>query len=203
MTGSRAGHSYEVRSRQERFRGPVFSVFTDEVVMPGGRVTPRDYVSHVGAVGVVALNEADRVVLVRQYRHPLGRPIWEVPAGLIDVAGEELPAAAMRELAEEVDLVAGRLDLLVDMHTSPGFSDEMIRIFLARDLSEVPQDQRHERRDEEADMEVVWFDLDRAVAMVLAGEITNAACVAGLLAAARARDTGYEQLRPADTPFHR
>lgn len=203
MTGPESGHTYEVRSRQERFRGPVFSVLSDEVVMPGGRVATRDFVRHVGAVGVVALDAADRVVLVRQYRHPLGRHIWELPAGLIDVSGEELPAAARRELAEEVDLVAGRLDVLVDMHTSPGFSNEIIRIFLARDLSEVPPQERHERRDEEADMQVAWFGLDRAVGMVLAGEITNAACVAGLLAAVRARESGYAQVRPADTPLER
>ncbi|HEX2774452.1 MAG TPA: NUDIX hydrolase [Micromonosporaceae bacterium] len=202
MTGS-GDHAYEVRSRQERFRGPVFSVITDEVAMPGGRVATRDYVRHIGAVGVVALDDANRVVLVRQYRHPLGRPIWELPAGLIDVSGEELTAAAHRELAEEVDLVADRLDLLVDMHTSPGFSNEVIRIFLARGLSQVPPHERHERRDEEADMAVAWMDLDRAVGMVLAGEITNAACVAGLLAAAWVRDAGFDALRPADAPLDR
>lgn len=200
---SAGGHAYEVRSSQERFRGPVFSVITDEVVMPGGRVATRDYVRHIGAVGVVALDDANRVVLVRQYRHPVGRAIWELPAGLVDVAGEELTAAAHRELGEEVDLVAERLDLLVDMHTSPGFSNEVIRIFLARGLSEVAPHERHERRDEEADMAVVWTELDRAVDMVLAGEITNAACVAGLLAAARVRDAGFDGLRPADAPLHR
>jgi 8-oxo-dGTP pyrophosphatase MutT (NUDIX family) len=202
VTGN-GGHAYAVRSRQERFRGPVFAVITDEVTMPGGRVATRDYVRHVGAVGVVALDDAHRVVLVRQYRHPLGRAIWELPAGLIDVAGEELAAAAQRELHEEVDLVAERLDLLVDMHTSPGFSNEVIRIFLARGLSAVPSHERHERRDEEADMEVAWMDLDRAVDLVLAGEITNAACVAGLLAAARVRDAGFDRLRPATAPLHR
>jgi ADP-ribose pyrophosphatase len=198
---ARAGdHVYEVRSREECFRGPVFSVVSDEVAMPGGRVARRDYVRHVGAVGVVALDERERVVLIRQYRHPLGRPIWELPAGLIDVEGEDLPAAALRELHEEADLLAERLDVLVDMHTSPGFTDEVIRVFLARGLSEVPMAQRHERRDEEADMQLVWFDLDEAVSMVLAGEITNAACVAGLLAVARARDADWAPLRPADSP---
>ncbi|MFC4110612.1 NUDIX domain-containing protein [Micromonospora zhanjiangensis] len=194
-------HAFEVRSHRERFSGPLFSVFTDEVTMPGGSVAERDYVRHVGAVGVVALDDAGQVVLVRQYRHPLGRAIWELPAGLIDKAGEELPDAARRELAEEVDLLAGRLDLLVDMHTSPGYSDERIRIFLARELSDVPPDRRHERSGEEATMQVHRFDLDDAVAMVLAGEITNAACVAGLLAAARARDTNWTPLRPPTAPL--
>jgi 8-oxo-dGDP phosphatase len=93
--------------------------------------------------------------------------------------------------------------VLVDMHTSPGFSNELIRIFLARGLSQVPEHERHERRDEEADLEVVRMDLDRSVDMVLAGEITNAACVAGLLATARVRDAGFTGLRAADAPLQR
>lgn len=195
-----SGHHYRVRSRVERFHGPVFSVYTDQVVMPDGGAVGRDYLRHVGAVGVVALDDAGQVVLIRQYRHPLGRAIWELPAGLIDVTGEGLPEAALRELAEEVDLTAGRLDVLVDLHTSPGCTDEMIRIFLARDLAEVPPQRRHERHGEEADMLVRRVDLDEAVAMALAGEITNAACVGGLLAAARARTTDFTGLRPATTP---
>ena len=108
--------------------------------------------------------------------------------------------AAARELAEETDLRAGRFDLLIDLHTSPGFSTETIRLFLARDLSPVPAADRHLRTDEEADIEIAWFDLDEAVAMVLRGEISNAAAVAGLLAAARTRDDGWATLRPAGAP---
>jgi 8-oxo-dGDP phosphatase len=188
---------YRVVSRAERFRGPVFTVFTDQVQMPGGRTVARDYIEHVGAVGVVALDADGRVALVRQYRHPLRTHMWELPAGLVDVDGEELSAAALRELAEEADLFAARLDRLVDMHTSPGYSTELIRIYLGRDLTPVPEADRHERLDEEAGLEVHWFDLDEAVGMVLAGEITNAACVAGLLATARARDQQWRPLRPA------
>ncbi|MEU5943215.1 NUDIX hydrolase [Micromonospora sp. NPDC047548] len=194
-------HRYELRDRQERFRGRIFSVVTDEVTMPGGGTAKRDYVRHVGAVAVVALDDAGQVVLVRQYRQPVGRHLWELPAGLMDVDGEQLPAAAARELAEEADLTAGTLDLLVDVHTSPGFSDEVVRVFLARDLADVPADQRHERREEEADIQIVRLGLDEAVGMVLAGEITNGPCVAGLLAAARARDAGWSVLRRADAPL--
>ncbi|MEV0810695.1 NUDIX hydrolase [Micromonospora sp. NPDC050200] len=194
-------HRYELRDRQERFRGRIFSVVTDEVTMPGGGTAKRDYVRHVGAVAVVALDDAGQVVLVRQYRQPVGRHLWELPAGLMDVDGEPLPAAAARELAEEADLTAGTLDLLVDVHTSPGFSDEVVRVFLARDLADVPADQRHERREEEADIQIVRLDLDEAVGMVLAGEITNGPCVAGLLAAARARDAGWSVLRRAAAPL--
>ncbi|MER7444485.1 NUDIX hydrolase [Micromonospora avicenniae] len=196
-------HRYEVRSRQQRWSGRIFDVVTEEVTMPGGGTAPRDIVRHVGAVAVVALDDAGQVALIRQYRHPVGRRLWELPAGLTDVSGEDLAAAAARELAEEVDLTAGRLDVLVDLHSSPGFTDELIRVFLARDLADVPPERRHERRDEEADLQVVRIDLDEAVAMVLAGEITNASCVAGLLAAARARDTGWSALRRADAPLVR
>ncbi|MFE9192731.1 NUDIX domain-containing protein [Micromonospora sp. NPDC007208] len=196
-------HRYEVRSREERYRGRIFDVVTEEVTMPGGGTGLRDLVRHVGAVAVVALDDAGQVVLIRQYRHPVGRHLWELPAGLMDVSGEELPAAALRELAEEADLTAGRVDVLVDLHSSPGFTNEIVRVFLARDLGDVPADERHERHDEEADLQVVRIDLDEAVAMVLAGEITNASAVAGLLAAARARETGFTQLRRADAPLPR
>ncbi|MET8260300.1 NUDIX hydrolase [Micromonospora sp. NPDC005205] len=196
-------HRYEVRSRQERYRGRIFDVVTEEVTMPGGGTGLRDLVRHVGAVAVVALDDAGQVVLIRQYRHPVGRHLWELPAGLMDVSGEELPVAALRELAEEADLTAERVDVLVDLHSSPGFTNEIVRVFLARDLADVPADERHERHDEEADLQVVRIDLDEAVAMVAAGEITNASAVAGLLAAARARDTGFASLRRADAPLPR
>jgi 8-oxo-dGDP phosphatase len=194
-------HRYEVTEHREIWSGRIFSLVSDDVTMPGGGTAARDYVRHVGAVAVVALDDAGQVVLIRQYRHPVGRHLWELPAGLMDVSGEDLAAAAARELAEEADLTAGAVDVLVDLHSSPGFSNEVVRVFLARDLADVPADQRHDRRDEEADLQVVRIDLDEAVRMVLAGEITNASCVAGLLAAARARDTGWSALRRADAPL--
>jgi ADP-ribose pyrophosphatase len=193
--------SHETLSRTQRYSGPVFTVYTDEVTMSGGGSAERDVTENKGAVGVVAVDDVGRVVLVRQYRHPVHRRLWELAAGLRDVDGEDLEVTAGRELAEEADLLAARWDLLVDLHTSPGFSNETIRIFLARDLSPVPEDQRHERTDEEADLEIAWFDLDEAVAMVLRGEITNAAAVGGLLSAARARDDGWATLRPPSTPL--
>ncbi|MFC5927740.1 NUDIX domain-containing protein [Micromonospora vulcania] len=200
---SQVEHRYEVRSRAERYTGRIFDVVTEEVTMPGGGTGLRDLVRHVGAVAVVALDDVGQVVLIRQYRHAVGRHLWELPAGLMDVSGEDLPAAALRELAEEADLTAGRVDVLVDLHSSPGFTNELIRVFLARELADVPAGERHERRDEEADIQTVRIDLDEAVGMVLAGEITNAAAVAGLLAAARARDTGWSALRRADAPLPR
>jgi 8-oxo-dGDP phosphatase len=192
---------YEVISSTEHFAGRVFTVVTDQVAMPDGDVVGRDYIRHVGAVAVVALDDDEQVVLVRQYRHPVRRHLWELPAGLIDVAGEGLADAALRELAEEADLAAGWVDLLVDLFTTPGCASEMIRVFLARDLTEIDFADRHDRRHEESDLIVQRFALDEAVGMVFDGYITNATAVAGVLAAARARDDGFASLRPADAPL--
>ncbi|WP_067502339.1 NUDIX hydrolase [Actinoplanes sp. TFC3] len=191
---------HETRSRTQKYAGPVFTVFTDEITMSDGSMAHRDVVENKNAVGVVALDEVGRVALIKQYRHPVGKTLWELPAGLLDVAGEEPLTAASRELGEEADLIAARFDLLVDLHTSPGFSAETIRIFLARDLSAVPEESRHSRQEEEADIELAWVELDEAVAMILRGDITNAAAVGGLLAAARAREDGWATLRPTNTP---
>lgn len=194
---------YEVLKSTERLKNRVFTIVTDELRMPDGSVAERDYMRHVGAVGVVALDDEDNVVLVKQYRHPLGREIWELPAGLIDVPGEKLAEAAARELAEEADLHAGRYDLLIDANPSPGCSNEIIRLFLARELTEVPDGERHERTHEEAGMTVTRVPLDRAVTMALSGEITNAACLVGILALAQAKARNWETLRQVDEPLPR
>jgi ADP-ribose pyrophosphatase len=189
--------SYEVTGRVERVRNKVFRVVTDQVRMPDGEVVARDYVLHIGAVAIVALDDDDRILLVRQYRHPVGQPLWEVPAGLIDEAGEPLADAAARELAEEADLTASSWALLADAHTSPGYSNERIRIFLARGIAQVPESDRHTRTHEEAGLTTRWMPLDEAVGMTLAGEVTNAICVIGILAAAQAKARNWSTLRPA------
>jgi ADP-ribose pyrophosphatase len=196
-------NSYEVLKSTEKLKNRVFRIVTDEVKMPDGEVAARDFMRHVGAVGVVAIDQDENIVLVRQYRHALGRELWELPAGLIDVPGEQLAEAAARELAEEVDLRAARYDLLIDVNPSPGCSDEIIRLFLARDLDDVPEQDRHERTHEEAAMTATRVPLDTAVAMALSGEITNAACLVGILATAQARAKNWETLRKIDEPLPR
>ncbi|MFI5955900.1 NUDIX domain-containing protein [Cryptosporangium sp. NPDC051539] len=194
--------TYSVVSRTPQFSsGRVIDVVTDEVTMPGGGTALRDWVRHPGAVGVVAVDDADRVLLVHQYRHPVGRELWELPAGLLDVDGEKAVVSAGRELAEEADLRAARFEVLVDLLTTPGASDEAIRLYLARGLSPVPAEARFTRTDEEAGMTTRWFGLDEAVDLVLAGTIENAAAAAGILAATAARARGWKGLRGVNAPW--
>lgn len=189
---------YEVLERTERFTNKVFTFVSDEVRMPDGTVAARDYLRHVGAVAAVAVDTADRVLLVHQYRHPVGARLWELPAGLTDVAEEAPVDTARRELAEETDLTAARWDALIDLHASPGCSSELIRVYLARDIGEVATRDRYRREHEEADMATAWVPLEEAVRRIMAGDITNATAVAGILAAARCRDAGWTGLRTAE-----
>jgi ADP-ribose pyrophosphatase len=174
---------YEVVESAKQFKGGIFEVITDHVTMPDGSVAPRDCVYKRGAVAVVALTAAREVVLVRQYRHPTRQYLWEIPAGLLDVDGEDPPATALRELAEETDFTAGRLDHLFSLFTSPGFTNEMTHVYLAQDLHEVPEKERHQRQGEEADMQIKLVPLASALQMITNGEISNAVSVAALLAA--------------------
>lgn len=177
--------------------GKVWDVVGDVVDLGSSQVL-REYVAHPGAVAVIALDEDDRVLLLSQYRHPVRTELWEPPAGLLDVAGEPLVDAAARELGEEADLRAGSWQVLVDYFSSPGGSDERIVIFLARDLSPVPDAERFAREDEEAEMVPVWVPLDDAVEAVLGGRLHSPTAVLGILAASAARDRGWSTLRAAD-----
>ncbi len=174
---------------------------TESVDLGERGVVTREFVDHPGAVAIIVLDEDERVLLLHQYRHPVRRELWEPPAGLLDVDGEDAQAAAARELLEEADLRAARWDVLADYYTSPGGSNEALRVFLARDLSPVPEAERHEREAEELGMELRWVPLDEAVSAVLAGDLHNPSAVVGILAAAAARATGWSALRPADSPW--
>jgi ADP-ribose pyrophosphatase len=195
--GTDPSGAWRLLSRREVYQGGILSVVCDEVALPGGGSVRRDVVRNLGAVAVAALDADDQVVLIHQYRHPLGRSLWELPAGLLDLPGESPLLAAQRELAEEVDLVAGSWDLLVELHTSPGFTTEQVTVFLARELTDVPVQQRHVRHAEESLMTVSRVPLDEAVRMAQQGELTNGPTVAGVFAAARARDERWATLRPA------
>jgi ADP-ribose pyrophosphatase len=190
-------HDYRVLASETVFEGHVFSLHRDTVAMPDGGDSVREVVRHPGAVAVVALDDEERVVLLRQYRHPVGRYLWELPAGLRDADGEPPLETAKRELAEEARLAAGRWSLLATPYSSPGFSDELVLVYLAEDLTTVDLPEGFVVEHEEADMTVERVPLADAVQRVFDGDIRNAAAVVGLLAADRYRAT-TPRLRPVD-----
>lgn len=174
--------SWPVLDARTVYTHPFLSMSADTVRAPAGDSFERVYVRHQGGVGVVALDDADRVLLLEQYRHPVRRRLVELPAGVLDRPGEDPRETAARELAEEADLVAAAWTPLLRMYSSPGSSDEHWHVFLARELASAPAE-GFIREHEEADMRRVWVPLRDAMHTALSGGITDAMAVSGLLAA--------------------
>ncbi len=197
MTKEVERFEFETLGSTTVYEGAILALRLDQVRMPGGREAEREVVEHHGAVAILALDDQGRVAMIEQYRHPIGRRLWELPAGLLDEVGEPPVEAAKRELAEETGLVAARWSVLVDVLASPGFTDECVRVFLAEDLTEV---ERPEARDEEADIVLTFTPLGEAVERALAGDIVNASAVSGIFALA-ASQAGSTSLRRPDAPW--
>lgn len=185
-----------VLEHQLLHHGKIWDLVSERADLGDSQVT-REFLDHPGAVAIIALDAQERVLLLRQYRHPVRHELWEPPAGLRDVPGEPLVETAARELAEEADLRAGRWDLLTEFFSSPGGSNERITVYLARELSPVPEGDRFTREEEEAGMVPAWVPLDDAVDAVLTGRVHSPSATVGILAAAAARDRGWMTLRDA------
>jgi 8-oxo-dGDP phosphatase len=192
-----AEHDFETTASETLHTGKIFALRRDEVRMPGGKIVTREVVEHYGAVATVAIDDDGRIPMVYQYRHPVGRRLWELPAGLLDVNGEAPHLTAARELREEAGLQARNWQVLVDVISTPGFSDESVRVYLATGLTQIDRPEAH---DEEADMTLQWYPIDDAVSRVFSGEIVNALAVAGILAAYAVRN-GLAHPRPVDAPW--
>jgi 8-oxo-dGDP phosphatase len=196
-----AAESWPVSSSEVLAGDSLVRLRRDMVRMPEGDVVGRDILEHPGAVAILALASDERVLLIRQYRHPVRRLLWEIPAGLRDVAGEPLRVTAERELFEEAGYRAAQWHVLTDTFSTPGISTERLRIFLARGLAEVPEAERsYVREHEEALLTLAWLPLHEAVRRVLAGELHNGVTATGILAAYAARQGGFAALRDADAP---
>jgi ADP-ribose pyrophosphatase len=190
---------HRVIERRLIHQGRVWNVASERFAYGDAEIV-RELIDHPGAVAVLALDDDERVLLIRQYRHPIHARVWEIPAGLLDEPGEPALTAAKRELGEEADLAAERWNVLADFQNSPGGSDETIRVFLARGITTVPAFARH---DEEADIETRWVPLDDVVDAVLARRVQSPSLVIGALAAAAARGRGWDALTPGDEPWPR
>lgn len=161
------------------FEGAVWNVRRDRIDYGGDEIV-REYVAHTGAVAVLALDDAGRMLVIKQYRHPIAMRDWELPAGLLDVEGEDPLVAAQRELAEETDLAAREWSPLVEFFTSPGGSDETVRVYLARGVGPVSHD--FERAGEEADLELRWVSVESVLTAIKAGRVRNGILVTATLA---------------------
>jgi 8-oxo-dGDP phosphatase len=192
---------WRVVSSAELLRSRLVAVRSDKVLTPDDEIAERDVVLHPGAVAVLAVDDADRILMIRQYRHPVQRLLWEIPAGLRDVPGEEPWVTAARELMEEAGYRAKDWRILADYYSSPGYSTERLRVFLARDLEPIPAAERHfVPHAEEAHLLVAWVPLDEAMRKVFAGELHNGPAALAIMAGYAARSEGYGRLRPADAP---
>jgi 8-oxo-dGTP pyrophosphatase MutT (NUDIX family) len=198
MVSDLPAESWPVAASEEQFRNWLISVRSDKVQMPDGQQAARTVITHIGAVAVLALDSDDRVLMIRQYRHPVGRELWEIPAGLRDVSGEALVDTARRELLEETGHTAREWHALVDSFASPGIISERIRIFLARGLAAA--ESGYERHGEEKFLRTAWVPLAEAVQAALAGNLHNGATIQGILAAQVASAHGFSGLRAADAP---
>jgi len=193
--------AWPVVGRERVVAGKVVNVRRDTVRMPDGQEVGREVIEHPGAVGIVAMDEAGQVLLIRQYRHPVGRQLWEIPAGLRDVDGEPPLATARRELLEEAGYLAADWQVLADFFTSPGITSERLRVYLARGLVRVPDAEREYVPDhEEAHLTIEWAPLDAVISRILAGDLHNGVMMIGVLAAFAAKRDGFALLRGADAP---
>jgi ADP-ribose pyrophosphatase len=190
----------EILSSEVVFEGKVWDIRAEEFRYNGEGIR-REFMDHTGAVAILALDDAGRVLTIKQYRHPIRARDWELPAGLLDIAGEDPLVGAQRELAEEADVVASEWNVLVDFMTSPGGSTEALRIYLARGVADAPE--AFDRHDEELDIEKRWVDLDDIVSGVLEGRIQNSILTIGAFAAKELRSRDWSGLRPADAPWER
>ena len=193
----------DMLAQEVQYAGRVWSVRSDTVRLPDGTVVVRDVVDHPGAVGIVALDEHDRILLIRQYRQPVGGYLFEMPAGLRDVPGEHPLVTAQRELAEEAGYEATEWHVLLDYFNSPGGSTEAFRCYLARGIRVIDGGRRRTGEAEEAHLPRVWLPLDEAATLVLDGSLHNPTTVLGVLAAVTARERHWRTLRPAGEPMWR
>ena len=180
---------YDVHGSDVVWEGQLSTVRVDHVEMPDGSTAAREVVKHLDAVAVVALTDDNEIVLVRQYRHPMGDYQLEIPAGLLDVDGEAPEAAAARELAEETGMKVRELRRVLGFANSAGWTDEHTTIFVGRGAVPDTTMNDFEAEDEEADMQVVILPFSEAVAMARDGQIADAKTLIGILAVA-AQDGG-------------
>ena len=170
----------EVLESQTVYEGKIMSIQRDKLTRGDDNIFIRETAVAGDAVGIVALDDKGRILLVRQYRHPVGEPVWEIPAGRMDIEDEKPEQTALRELQEETDTSAEKIQYLTVFGNSVGWTTEKTYVFLARGLKGVPE---YDRQNEEADIEKKWISMSEALDMVRSGQLNDAKTIIGLLLA--------------------
>ncbi len=189
---------YRVLESKLLHKGAVWDVVQEKLDYRGETIS-REFVSHPGAVGVLALNDKNEALLIRQYRHPIRTREWEIPAGMLDLSGESPLDAAKRELSEEVDMCAQTWHTLIDFTLTPGGSNEVMRVYLARELR--ASQAKFNRKSEEADMEIAWIPMEDLLFSVLTRRVQNPVLMLAALAAHEGLQVQWKYLRDADEPW--
>ncbi len=176
MPGESIKGNMKLKKRNVIYQGKVFNIIVDELeYFESGNNTIREIVEHPGGAVVLGVLPDEKIILIKQYRYPIDKFIYELPAGKLDL-GEDPMVCAMRELEEETGYRAGKIELLTYIYTSPGFCSEKLYIYLAQEL------QKKEQNLEEGEvLSVEYKTIDEAVEMVLNGEIVDAKSIAGIM----------------------
>lgn len=181
---------YDVTETSIEWSGKLSRIRVDHVVMPGGETVPREVAEHIDAVAIVALTPDDEVVLLRQYRHPLGGYQLELPAGILDEEGESHQEAVRRELAEEAGMHVENVQQIARFANSAGWSDEHTTLFVGTGARRAEPPAEFEREHEEADMELVMMPFSEALDMAVTDQLTDAKTLMGILLVAAHRARG-------------
>ncbi|MEO0049500.1 MAG: hypothetical protein RL556_832 [Actinomycetota bacterium] len=176
---------FSVTESELVFKGKIWNVVRERFDFKGTELA-REFVQHTGAVAILAMDDEGRILLLRQYRHPVREYLWELPAGLLDIEGESRQDAAKRELLEESGYQANSWNELTEFYCTPGGNDELITIFLAKDLVHIGF--AEELEGEEADLLVEWVPFSEALQSVLKSEMRNPSAVVGIMALALKQD---------------
>ena len=171
----------KITATETVFDGKIWDVVRESFDYNGTTLV-REFVKHTGAVAVLAMDDQECVLLIRQYRHPVRSYLWEIPAGLLDIPGEDRLTAAKRELLEETGYEAKTWSRLTEFMTTPGGNDEVITVYLARDLKHIGHNLQLE--GEEIDMIQEWVPLQEALESVLAAKMQSPSAVVAIMAAA-------------------
>jgi ADP-ribose pyrophosphatase len=178
----------KVQDTRTVYRGRIFDVFLEKVVLPNGMTKDREVIRHPGAAAMVPLLGDGRVILIKQYRHAVDRFLWEIPAGTLE-RGENPLECARRELVEEIGYSAATLEKITEILPAPGYTDERIHIFIATELSPALQN-----LDADEVLEIKPTPFDRAIEMIGQGHIQDAKTIVGLMVCRQRRGRRYEAM---------